>query len=108
VQKLYYASGYALLGDEVCDAVMKYARALADVGKSDLVTVPALSDEGLKGETRLLLGPASQIFTSPALDRGVDLDDPAAVQSMREKTARLLPARAQFTNEAMPVHEDLD
>ena len=107
MQKLYYASGYALLGDEVCDAVMEYARALADVGKSDLVTVPALSDEGLRGETRLLVGPASQIFSSPALDRGIDLDDPTAVNSMREKTARLRPARAQFADEPVPDQGDL-
>lgn len=93
MQKLYYASGWVLLGDSVCTAVVEYAQALANVGKSDLVVVPALSDEGLRGETRLLLGPASQLFTSPALDRGIDLDDDAAVESMREKTRRLLPAR---------------
>lgn len=93
MQKLYYASGWVLLGDTVCMAVVEYAQALANVGKSDLVVVPALSDEGLRGETRLLIGPASQLFTSPALDRGIDLDDPEAVDSMREKTRRLLPAR---------------
>jgi hypothetical protein len=95
MQKLYYASGYILLGDAIGDAVMDYARALADVGKSDLVTVPSLSDEGLRGTTRILIGPSSQIFAAPALDRGVDLDDEEAVESMRKKTARLLPARPQ-------------
>lgn len=95
MQKLYYASGYVLLGDTVGDAVMEYARALADVGKSDLVTVPSLSDEGLRGTTRILIGPSSQIFAAPALDRGVDLEDAEAVDSMKEKTARLLPARPQ-------------
>ncbi|MDO9395601.1 MAG: hypothetical protein Q7T71_03545 [Herbiconiux sp.] len=108
MQKLFYASGFAFLGDEVCDAVMEYAQALADVGKSDLVTVPALSDEGLRGESRLLIGPASQLFTVPALDRGVELDDPVAVRSMREKAARLRPARAHFTDEpAVPTGDEL-
>lgn len=93
MQKLYYASGYVLLGNEVCTAVVEYAQALANAGKSDLVVVPSLSDEGLRGETRLLLGPASQLFTSPALDRGVDLDDPTAVESMCEKTRHLQPSR---------------
>lgn len=95
MQKLYYASGYVLLGDTVGDAVMEYARALADVGKSDLVTVPSLSDEGLRGTTRILIGPSSQILAAPALDRDVDLEDADAVDSMKEKTARLLPARPQ-------------
>lgn len=104
MQKLYYASGYVLLGDAICTAVVEYAQALANVGKSDLVIVPSLSDEGMLGETRLLLGPASQLFASPALDRGVDLDDPAAVESMREKTRHLQPARPQ----AQPAEPDED
>ena len=93
MQKLYYASGWVLLGDSVCTAVVEYAQALANVGRSDLVVVPGMSDEGMRGETRLLLGPASQLFTSPALDRGLDLDDDEAVASMRDKTRRLQPAR---------------
>lgn len=95
MQKLYYAGGFILLGDSVCDAVVEYAQALADVGKSDLVVVPALSDEGLRGTVRLLIGPASQLFAAPALDRDVDLEDIEAVASMRDKTARLRTPRAQ-------------
>ncbi|MFP3416463.1 hypothetical protein SB773_34060, partial [Bacillus sp. SIMBA_074] len=80
--KLYYAGGHIFLDDDVCDALVMYARALADVNKSDLVTVPALSDEGMQGRTRLLIGPASQLFATPALDRGADLSDAEAVESM--------------------------
>ena len=96
MQKLYYAGGHIFLDDDVCEALVMYAQALADVGKSDLVTVPALSDEGMQGRTRLLIGPASQLFSAPALDRGHDLTDAAATQSMREKTARLQPSRPVF------------
>ncbi|MFB2554239.1 hypothetical protein [Herbiconiux liangxiaofengii] len=103
MQKLYYASGYMLLGDKVCDAVVDYAQALADVGKSDLVIVPALSDEGVRGTVKLLIGPASQLFAAPAVERDVDLDDPAAVEWMRDKTARLQPARAQPDPDALRV-----
>jgi hypothetical protein len=96
MQKLYYASGYVLLDDAVCDALVRYARALADVGKSDLVVVPALSDEGMQGRTQLLIGPASQLFTAPALDRGIDLTDPDAVRSMKDRTARLQPPQPVY------------
>ncbi|MDR6972953.1 hypothetical protein [Leifsonia shinshuensis] len=96
MEKLYYAGGHIFLDDDVCDALVQYARALADVGKSDLVTVPALSDEGMQGRTRLLIGPASQLFAAPALDRGVDLTDAEATESMRDKTARLQPSRPVF------------
>jgi hypothetical protein len=91
MRKLYYASGFVILSDEVCDAVIEYAHQLAQAKQSDLVTVPALSDEGARGMTTLLIGPASALFAAPALDRGVDLDDDHAVASMRKKIESLLP-----------------
>jgi len=102
VQKLYYASGFILVSDAICDAVLRYAKALADVGESDLVSVPSMSDEGLRGEVRLLVGPASQIFSAPALDRGVDLEDEEAVASMLDKVARLQPAKAHADEQPLP------
>jgi len=108
MQKLFYASGYVILGDEICTAVVEYARALANVGKSDLVTVPALSDEALRGEARLLLGPASQLFSSPALDRAVDLDDPSALASMKEKTRNLQPPKPREGADDGPSEFDGD
>jgi hypothetical protein len=108
MQKLFYASGYVILGDEICTAVVEYARALANVGKSDLVIVPALSDEALRGEARLLLGPASQLFSSPALDRAVDLDDPTALESMREKTRNLQPPKPREGADDGPSDFDAD
>jgi hypothetical protein len=94
MRKLYYASGFVILSDSVCDAVLDYARQLAQAKQSDLVTVPALSDEGALGMTTLLIGPASALFAAPALDRGMDLEDENAVAAMREKIARLLPPSA--------------
>ena len=91
MQKLYYASGFVIIDDTVCDAVLDYAHQLALVQRSDLVTIPALSDEGARGMTTLLIGPASALFAAPALDRGVDLEDEEAVASMRQKIARLDP-----------------
>ena len=104
MRKLYYASGFVLLSDTVCAAVLDYAHALAEVGKSDVVAVPALSDEGARGETTMLLGPASQLFAAPALDRAVDLEDEEAVATMRQKIARLRPPNPQI-EEQDPVTE---
>jgi len=89
MQKLYYASGYVLLGDAVCEALIEYAKALADVGQSDVVDVPGLSDEGIASRTRLLIGPSSQLFAAGALERDADLEDSDAVASMKDKAARL-------------------
>ena len=106
MQKLFYAGGYIFLDDEICESLVAYAQALADVNKSDLVIVPALSDEGMQGQTRLLIGPASQLFTAPALDRGFDLSDPAEAASMKEKTARLRPAQPMLEASADYPGED--
>jgi hypothetical protein len=94
VRKLYYASGFVVLSDSVCDAVLDYAHGLAQARQSALVTVPALSDEGARGRTTLLIGPSSELFAAPALDRGVNLDDDDTVALMRSEIARLLPPRA--------------
>jgi hypothetical protein len=83
-----------ILSDSICDAVLEYAHHLAQAGQSDLISVPTMSDEGAQGKTTLLIGPSSEIFAAPALDRGVDLEDAEAVAYMREKTRHLLPPRA--------------
>ncbi|MFP3380797.1 hypothetical protein SB767_31215, partial [Bacillus sp. SIMBA_069] len=76
--------------------------------KSDLVTVPALSDEGMQGRTRLLIGPASQLFATPALDRGADLSDAEAVESMRDKTVHLQPSRPVFEENPETADEQFE
>ncbi len=96
MMKLYYASGYVLIGDEMCNAVVEYAQALADVGRSDLVLIPAMSDDGTRGTARLLIGPASQLFAAPVKDLGVDLEDESTSAAIRRRLARLRPARPMY------------
>lgn len=107
MQKLYYAGGFVLLGDKVCSALMEYASALADVRRSDLVTIPAMSDEETRGSARLLIGPASEIFAAPAEDRGVDLDDEETTAAIQRKIDRLRPARPMyFSDDEEGQHND--
>ena len=90
----------------MCAAVIDHARALADAGTSDLVRIPALSDEGMRGEATLLLGPTSELFAAAAWDRDVDLDDEEAVASMRQKIAALRPPAPQ--TEDFPTFDILE
>ncbi|MFB2555261.1 hypothetical protein [Herbiconiux liangxiaofengii] len=116
MQKLYYSSGSVLLGDDVCAAVMEYSRALADVARSDLVTVPSLTEGDVVGSTTFLLGPASQLYATPVPDPGmglgveleVDLDDHDAVLVMRQKVADLQPLRGQADDLNPAVEPDFD
>ena len=91
--KLYYAGGSVEVGNDVAEAVMDYAHALADVGKSDLVKIPVTSDSGTRGIARLLIGPSSELMASPVDDNEVDLSDPPLLEELRGKIARLQPQR---------------
>jgi hypothetical protein len=93
VIKLYYAGGTVEVGDDVAEAVMDYAHALADVGKSDLVEIPVISETGTRRIARLLIGPSSELLASPVDDGDVDLADPPLLDDLRDKIARLQPHR---------------
>ncbi len=100
MKKLYYVSGHVVVSDSICAAVIDYARALGETDRSDLVRIPALSDEGARGEAVLLIGPSSELFVAAALDRAADLDDDEAVNSMRLKIAALRPPAPQTEDRA--------
>lgn len=106
--KLYYAGGSVEVGDDVAEAVMDYAHALADVGKSDLVKIPVTSETGTRGIARLLIGPSSELMASPADDNDVDLTDPPLLEDLRAKIARLQPQRPVAGDpHALDGHEDI-
>ena len=105
--KLYYASGFVEVSAEVADSIMTYAKALADVGRSDLVTIPAIADDGTRGTARLLIGPSSELMASTVADKGINLDDDPLLEDLRQKVARLQPTRPQSAAVA-PPDEDVD
>lgn len=81
-----------LTSDEIADAVLDYAGALARASSADTITVPIVVDDGDIDDARLLLGPASQITIVP--DGGTEVDLPGArevVDELRLRIARLEP-----------------
>jgi hypothetical protein len=89
MRRLYYSSGNFLLDDRVCKAVLRYARALAIADKSDLVSIPVVTDEGAPGNAFLLIGPASEIFSMPVGNDSADAYDAEAVHRLEKMTAAL-------------------
>jgi hypothetical protein len=103
VQRIHFCTGSSFLtGDDVADAVLQYAWALAQYGRHDLVRVPTRREGGSMGTAALLLGPATQISSEEVV---TDLDDLAD----QELVDRLL-ARAAHLREPMPAaqFEDAD
>src|SRR3978361_1076900 len=93
MMKLSYAGGSVEVGDDVAEIVMAYAHALADVGKSDLVKIPVISETGTRGIALLLIGPSSELMAYPVEDNDIDLTDSPLIEDLRSKIARLQPHR---------------
>ncbi|MFC0682651.1 hypothetical protein ACFFGH_32885 [Lysobacter korlensis] len=103
MRRLYYSSGYILIDDRTCKAVLRYARALAVSGKSDVVTVPVITDGGSRGSAHLLIGPASELFSTP-VDNSRDAEyDPAVVEELERMTAELQEFRPAWETEMRDV-----
>lgn len=95
MRRLYYASGSFLTGDVVGKVVLRYARALADTGDADIVTVPARTDDGLAGYAHILIGPASQIFSMPSPSTGEEPFDQEIVDKLESMIRALQPSRPE-------------
>jgi hypothetical protein len=104
MRRLYYASGAVLVSDPVCKAVLRYARALADSGRYDVVAVPVFGADGADARAHLLLGPSSELFATPVADGGVDAEiDPDLIRQLERRTRGLEASRAESPEDAREV-----
>jgi hypothetical protein len=95
MRRLYYSSGSLLTSDEVCKAVLRYARALAETGDADIIAIPAVTDDGITGSAHMLVGPASQLFAMPAASDGDDPFDAEIIDTLNSKSRALQPSRPE-------------
>ena len=107
MRRLYYSSGYILIDDRICKAVIRYARALALAEKSDVVTIPVITESGNRGDAHLLIGPASELFSTPVDDSADDAFDPEVVRDLERMTAELHEFRPAWETEMRDI-PDLD
>jgi hypothetical protein len=107
MRRLHYAGGYMLLGDTTCKAVLRYARALARSGTSDIVSVPVVTEGGSRAYAHLLIGPASQVFSTPVENSTGEPEDEEVIRELEEATLRLQPGRPAWPEEMFDI-PDLD
>ena len=107
MRRLHYAGGYMLLGDTTCKAVLRYARALAQSGTSDVVSVPVVTEGGSRAYAHLLIGPASQVFSTPVENGTEEREDDEVIRELEEATLRLQPGRPSWPEEMADI-PDLD
>jgi NADPH:quinone reductase-like Zn-dependent oxidoreductase len=89
-----------LASDDVADAVIEYAAALASSGRADTVPVPTTGPDGSPTTAKILIGPSSEVVVEDAEDDELETEAPDFV-------ARLRAAAASF-QDAGPVHAAVD
>ncbi|MCK6079838.1 hypothetical protein KZX37_04290 [Microbacterium sp. EYE_5] len=87
--ELHYSDGYVVTTGAVADAVMRYAKSLADQKASDLISVPIATPEG-PATSSMLIGPASQLYTTPHSGAMPGFDDESWVMELLSRNDRLL------------------
>jgi hypothetical protein len=103
MRRLHYAGGYMLVADVTCKALLRYARALANDGTSDVVMVPVITEGGSNAYGHLLLGPASQIFSTPVEHASEEPLDQDVIADLEKRTAALQPSRPEWAEEMTDI-----
>ncbi|MCU1571381.1 MAG: hypothetical protein JWR33_2122 [Naasia sp.] len=78
-----------ITGDEIANALLDYACALAQAGQYDVVHIPAHGELGGRSHVRLLVGPGTQLLAEPVTAPGDDVTDPETVQLLVDRAAEL-------------------
>ena len=105
MRRLHYASGEMLTADLTCKAVLRYARALADASVSDVLSIPVIGEGGGVVMAHLIVGPASQLYSTPVSDAEEDPVDRALIAELEKRTARLQPTRPAWPDEMEDIPE---
>jgi hypothetical protein len=90
MQRIYFCTGTSfLMGDDLSNALIEYAWALAQHRRHDRVRVPTRRADGSRGWSTLLLGPESQISTEDVTSDLAETVDPEIAANLRERTKQL-------------------
>jgi hypothetical protein len=108
MKRIHYASGSMLTGDDIADALVRYAAALAVNAAAAEVRAPAILDNGDVGEALMLLGPASQMLAETEPYEGPELRADGFVTDLDARMAAMGPQRATFVHEGTDEIEGLD
>ena len=97
MKRLAYPGGIAVLGDELGEAVLDYATAIAMSGGVGIATIDSVGADGTSPRVRILVGPATQLSLTDMPDSALRSDDRELVEELRRQTAALKGARTQRT-----------
>lgn len=111
MQRLHYTGDTILMADDTAAALLEYASALAEANTSDVVRVPVVDETGAETTAELLIGPASQLYTMPAIGVEDVPGDSEVNAELRLRAAKLRPSRPvteELSSFAADADADLD
>lgn len=98
MKHIHYDSSTILTSDDVADAVIEYAAALAGGDRADTVAVPTIAADGTRTTTKILIGPSSEIVIEDADEDELEVQDDEFVARLR--------AAARTFGHSEPIHAD--
>ncbi|MFZ7089124.1 quinone oxidoreductase family protein [Curtobacterium sp. RRHDQ10] len=100
MKHIHYDGVDILASDDVADAVIEYAAALAATGRADTIPVPTSAPDGSSTTIKILIGPSSELIVEDADDDDLEIESP-------EFVGRLQAAARSFGTVG-PVHAAVD
>jgi hypothetical protein len=111
MRKITYASESFVTSDEVADALVIFATALAQSGTSDAVSLPVIDDGGRPAVVNLVVGPASEMISVPVdTSDGPGLVVGTAVEELVRRAAEVRLRHGSTLEDApraLPLEESL-
>jgi hypothetical protein len=104
MRRVSYAGGFLDTSDEIAAAVLDYAATLANHDRADTIHVPALDLPGGAETVELLIGPASQLVSSPIDD---ERDTPPGAEFLADLVARADRLERRYIVPGAPVDWEL-
>ena len=87
MREVIYAGGSFITSDEVADALIEYAAALANAERAATIHVPAAVRPGQPDDVTILVGPSSQLMAQAVESHGEA--DPDAAEFLSSVAARM-------------------
>lgn len=107
MKHVMFAEKSLLMGDEVADCLLEYARVLGENSSADTVTLRAISPDGNTIDAAFLLNAATVMMAESTNSEVQPPSNDEAVRYMRDRIDRLQhPPTAQ--SESMPADPDYD
>lgn len=89
MDRISYAGDSLVTGSEIAHALLRYAEALAQAGTAATVQIPTIDQSGTVVRAEILIGPSSQLVSTPTVGTGAEILDADLVRRLQDETARL-------------------